>query len=160
MNHPAGDMITSVMHLPPLPDLPDGIVLKRAMGLDRQKVLRYIRENFSEDWINEAETTLASCPSRCVIAVKDEQIIGFACWDTTAKGFFGPIGVSESCRGSGVGSALLLRTLAYMRDDGYAYAIIGWVADARPFYEKVVNAVYIPGGTPGNSAYSQLIHQV
>lgn len=160
MNHPAGDMITSIMHLPSLPDLPDGVVLKRAMGLDRQKILQYIRDHFSEDWINEAGTTLASCPSRCVVAVKDEQIIGFACWDTTAKGFFGPIGVSENCRGSGIGSALLLRTLAYMRDDGYAYAIIGWVADARPFYEKVVNAVYIPGGTPNNSAYSQLIRQV
>ena len=43
-----------------------------------------------------------------------------------------------------------------MRDDGYAYAIIGWVSDAAPFYEKLVNATFIPGGEPQNSIYSQM----
>lgn len=153
----SGDMIVNVMDLPPMPQLPQGVKLKRAMGLDRQRILQFIGDNFSDGWINETETALSCCPSHCVIVVKDEQVIGFACWDATAKGFFGPIGVAENCRGTNVGTALLLRTLAYMRDDGYVYAIIGWVDDAVRFYEKVIGATFIPCGQPWNSIYSQMI---
>ena len=59
--------------------------------------------------------------------------------------------------GYGVGSALLLRTLAYMRDEGYAYAVIGWVTDVAPFYEKLLGATFIPGGEPQHRVYSQLV---
>ena len=157
MAKPCGDMIASLTRLPEVPTLPEGVQLKRALCIDRQRILQFIQENFGDGWRNEAETTLASCPSRCVLAVKDEQIIGFACWDATAKGLFGPIGVTEACRGTGVGSALLLRVLAYMRDEGYAYAVIGWVTDAAPFYEKLLGATFIPGGEPQHSVYSQLV---
>ena len=156
----SGDMICSVMHLPEMPKLPESVKIKRALGIDRQRILQFIRENFSDGWANEAETTLCCCPSHCVIAVEEGKVIGFACWDAVAKGQFGPIGVNASCRGRNVGAALLLRTLAYMRDDGYAYAIIGWVSSAAPFYEKLVNATYIPGGEPHNSIYSQMIADV
>lgn len=158
----AGDMLANLMHLPPMPTLPQGVKIKRAMGLDRTQILAFIGKAFPNDvaWVDEAATTLACCPTRCVIAVKDEQVIGFACWDTTAKDYFGPIGVAEDWRGTGVGTALLLRTLAYMRDEGYVYAVIGWVGEASRFYEKTVGAFYIPGGEPCNSAYSQLIRDV
>ena len=156
----SGDMIVNIMRLPDGPALPEGVELKRAMALDRRGILQFIRENFSDGWANEAETALAGCPSRCIIAVKDEQVVGFACWDATAKGFFGPIGVTEDCRGTGVGTALLLRTLEHMRCDGYAYAVIGWVDDAVRFYEKTIGAVFIPGGEPQNSVYSQMICKV
>lgn len=159
MEHHVGDMLVNLMHLPPMPPLPEGVRIKRAMGLDRQKILRFVSEAFPGDpgWVEEVTTTLMCCPSRCVIAVKEGQVIGFACWDTTAKDFFGPLGVAEDCRGTGVGTALLLRTLMYMRDEGYAYAVIGWVGDAAPFYEKSVGAFYIPGGEPENSVYSQMV---
>ena len=87
-------------------------------------------------------------------------MIGFACWDATAKGFFGPIGVTQACRGTNVGTALLLRTLAYMRDDVYVYGIIGWVDDAVRFYEKTIGAAFIPGGEPAKSIYSQMIRKI
>ena len=157
MAKPCGDMIASLSRLPEIPALAEGVQLKRALSIDRQRVLQFIQQNFGDGWRNEAETTLTSCPSRCVLAVKDEQIIGFACWDATARGMFGPIGVTEACRGTGVGSALLLRALAYMRDEGYAYAIIGWVTYAAPFYEKLMVATFIPGGEPCRSVYSQLV---
>ena len=160
MSGHSGDMIVALNRLPAMPELPEGVELKRAMALDRSEILDYIGKTFDQKWVNEASVTLSSCPSRCVIAVKDERVIGFACWDTTAKGFFGPIGVSDECRGTGVGKALLLRTLAYMRDDGYAYGIIGWVDDAVEFYRKTLNAQYIPGGEPRNSAYSQMIRKI
>lgn len=156
----SGDMIVNIMNLPPMPALPEGVELKRAMGLDRGRILQFIRDNFSDGWAHETETALSCCPSHCVIAVKDEQVIGFACWDATAKGFFGPIGVTEACRGSSVGTALLLRTLAYMRDDGYVYGIIGWVDDAVRFYEKTIGATFIPGGDPAKSIYSQMIRKI
>ena len=64
---------------------------------------------------------------------------------------------TQYTRGSGIGEALLLRCLHSMREAGYAYAVIGWVDEAAAFYRKTVNAEYIPGGTPENSVYSNLI---
>lgn len=43
-----------------------------------------------------------------------------------------------------------------MREEGYAYAIIGWVDDAVGFYERAVNALVIEGSSPG--IYQQLIN--
>ena len=33
----SGDMIVNIMNLPPVPPLPEGVELKRAMGLDRRR---------------------------------------------------------------------------------------------------------------------------
>ena len=51
-------------------------------------------------------------------------------------------------RGQGIGRALLLAALQAIRDQGYAYAIIGGVGPAE-FYEKAVDALLIPKSTPG-----------
>jgi hypothetical protein len=51
----------------------------------------------------------------------------------------------------------LLQTLNAMQADGYIYAVIGWVGDAAPFYEKIVGASFIPNGEPKNSVYRNLI---
>ena len=152
----SGDMIASLMQLPAEPTIP-GVRIVRALAVDRQRILQFIQQNFGNGWRNEAEGTLACCPSTCVVAVRDGQVIGFACWDALAKGMFGPIGVSEAERGTGVGSALLLRAFRLMRDTGYAYAVIGWVEEAAPFYEKLVRATFIPGATPAHSIYQSLV---
>ncbi|MBP3886656.1 MAG: GNAT family N-acetyltransferase [Cellulosilyticum sp.] len=86
-----------------------------------------------------------------------DMIIGFACYDASAKGFFGPIGVLPETRKKNVGTALLLHTFEAMRAFGYGYAIIGWVSDAEQFYRKTVGAEYIKGGEPENSIYSNLV---
>ena len=82
------------------------------------------------------------------MAVKDDTLLGFACHDTTAKGFFGPTGVTEQARGQGIGEALLLATLNGMREAGYGYAVIG---DPGPvaFYRKRLDALEIPKSEPG-----------
>ena len=82
------------------------------------------------------------------IAVADGKMLGFACHDATAKGFFGPTGVSEAARGKGIGEALLFATLSGMREAGYAYAVIG---DPGPmeFYKKRLDALSIPRSSPG-----------
>jgi hypothetical protein len=88
--------------------------------------------------------------------LEGKQLIGFSCYDTTAKGFFGPAGVSEAARGRGTGRALLIACLHAMRFEGYGYAIIG---DAGPtdFYEKAVGAVAIPDSVPG--VYAGMLHE-
>lgn len=148
------DMITNLTRLPREQEY-EAFRIKRVFVGEKPRVLAFIRENFSEGWVNEAECALLQ--HKCFVAVKDGSILGFACYDATAKGYFGPIGVLEETRGKGVGTALLLRTLTCMREEGYGYAIIGWVDDAEQFYRKTVNAEWIPGGEPENTVYSNLI---
>jgi predicted N-acetyltransferase YhbS len=64
------------------------------------------------------------------------------------KGYFGPTGVAESARGMGLGKALLFKALEALREEGYAYAVIGGVGP-REFYEQACGAVEIPGSDPG-----------
>ncbi|HMO55107.1 MAG TPA: hypothetical protein PJ994_11425, partial [Tepidiformaceae bacterium] len=66
----------------------------------------------------------------------------------TRPDYFGPTGVAESQRGSGIGKVLLLQCLESLAAQGYAYAIIGGVGPAE-FYEKTVGATLIPGSEPG-----------
>lgn len=148
------DMIANLIRLPREKEL-DGIKIKRVFAGEKMRVLDYVREHFNEGWVYEAENAIMQ--HKCFIATKDGQILGFACYDASAKDYFGPIGVTESTRGTGVGTALLLRTLTCMREEGYGYAIIGWVGDAEMFYRKVVNAEWVPCGEPENSIYSNLI---
>ena len=108
---------------------------------------KFIKENFHEGWASEAKAACFRSNPTCFIAVQDEKIIGFACYDATTKGFFGPIGVASSSRKQGVARQLVLHTLYAMKEDGYAYAIIGGVGDnVKPFYKKVCDAMEIQEG--------------
>jgi predicted N-acetyltransferase YhbS len=90
------------------------------------------------------------------IAVDGKQIVGFACYDCTMRGFFGPIGVDESYRGQGVGRALLLHCLNSMREMGYGYAVIGSVSPNRyNFYHNACGAQEIVDS--GLSIYKDLL---
>lgn len=140
----------------------DGITVKKACILDKDVILQFIRENFSDApmWPNECEYALFNNPISCHIAVKNKEIIGFSCYDATAKGFFGPMGVKDSFRGKGVGKELLFRSLASMKENGYAYAIIGWPAhSAARFYQTQVSAIEIPDTPPNKSIYKNSVTQ-
>ncbi len=150
------DMIVGLYHLPETPVI-EGVRIRRAFVGDKTAILSFIREHFSDGWVCEAEHALLDTPCKCFIATEGDRLIGFACFDSSARGFFGPIGVDASCRGRGIGKALLLRTLNAMREYGYAYAIIGWVGRAEPFHRKTVGAEPIRGGNPENSVYSNMI---
>lgn len=130
-----------------------GISIQPAMAANLGRIRRWILEHFSEGWADEAAQATLASPCRCLLAVRDgeeggREILGFACYDTTAKGFFGPTGVSEAARGLGVGRALLLGTLRNMEAAGYAYAVIGWVGPAK-FYETCCGAALIENSDPG-----------
>ena len=139
-----------------------GITIKRACVVDKREILRFVETAFPDEpaYVSECEYALFNNPVSCHIAVKDRAVIGFACYDATAKGFLGPMGVVASCRRNGVGTALLLKSLYSMRESGYAYAIIGWVAQtAKEFYQNTVHATIINDSPPGKSVYKNTIAQ-
>lgn len=125
-----------------------GIVVRRALPPERELVLAWIRMRFSSFWESEAALCLSQQPTTIYLAVRGNDLLGFACFDGTAKGFFGPTGVEESERGQGIGEALLIATLRGMREAGYGYAVIG---DPGPveFYRKRLDALEIPKSDPG-----------
>ncbi|MDR1706074.1 MAG: GNAT family N-acetyltransferase [Clostridiales bacterium] len=137
-----------------------GIYVKKACIVDKPLILDFVSRNFGgteNHWISECEYALFNNPTSCYIAVNNREIIGFACYDATAKGFFGPTGVRRDQRGKGIGKALLLKSLASMKEYGYAYAVIGWIAeDARDFYINQTGAVEIPDSPPEKSIYRNM----
>ncbi len=126
----------------------DGVEIRRAIGPEKQAIVEWAEKKFSRSWASECDVALSSQPVTCFIAIKDKQLIGFACYDATMKGFFGPIGVDESAHKKGLGKALLVRTLEGMRDAGYGYAAIGWAGPVE-FFRKTVGATVIEGSEPG-----------
>jgi GNAT superfamily N-acetyltransferase len=127
----------------PLAALKDKEVeIRRAIPPEKNYILKWIRENFSEVWVSEADIAMSACPAKLFIAVKEEELLGFACYDTTAKGFFGPTGVGENARKKGIGTALLLKSLKALRESGYAYAVIGGAGPVK-YYKKTCEAQVI-----------------
>ena len=125
-----------------------GITVRRALGPERGVVMDWVSRHFGDPWLSETAVGFAQTPITVFVAAKDATLLGFACHDTTAKGFFGPTGVDAAARGQGIGEALLIATLKSMREAGYGYAVIG---DPGPvaFYKKRLDALDIPGSDPG-----------
>lgn len=130
------------------------VIIKRAIAPERHIVVEWVDRNFSKGWASEAQIALSRTPATCFISIKNGAITGFACYDSTAKGFFGPIGVIESERKTGTGKSLLVKTLKQMYFDGYGYAIIGW-AGPVDFFKKTVGAIEIPSSN--GSIYKNMI---
>lgn len=124
------------------------VTLRRARAFEKHTVAQFARTHFSEKWASEVEVAITRQPVTCFIATREKSILGFACFDTTMRGFFGPTGVIEEARGLGLGKLLLLRSLEALREAGHAYGIIGGVGP-REFYEKACGAIEIPGSDPG-----------
>ena len=147
------DMLVRLYDLPDSGELQQrveagGVALRRPRAFERDAVVAFVAEHFSPKWVSEVKVAVDRQPAACFIATRESKIIGFACYDTTARGFFGPTGVSEDARGLGVGKALLFLALEALREMGHAYAIIGGVGP-REFYEKACGAFEIPGSDPG-----------
>jgi GNAT superfamily N-acetyltransferase len=118
------------------------------MSPEHRLVVDWVERHFELAWASETVTALGSRPPSCFVALDGQDILGFACYDTTARGLFGPTGVSEAARGRGIGAALLLASLHAMHAEGYAYAVIG-AAGPIDFYRRLVGGILIPGSWPG-----------
>lgn len=150
------DMLVKLYDLPPLQTvLVDGISIRAALAPEKRLVVEWVRRHFSNGWASETEVTFARTPVSCFIAVAGQEIRGFACYDAIKPNFFGPTGVDQQLRSTGIGKALLLATLHAQAAQGYGYSIIGGVGPAE-FYSKAVGAILIEGSDPG--VYQGLLH--
>lgn len=125
-----------------------GITIRRLLAPELSALTAWIEPRFGSGWAAEATVATMRQPPTCFIAVQNDELIGFACHEATAKGFFGPTGVDTAARGQGVGHALLLATLLDMYAQGYPYGIIGG-AGPMEFYRRSVGAIPIEGSDPG-----------
>lgn len=147
------DMLVKLYELPDSSDIMrkmkhQGINIRRAIAPEKHLVVNWVRRAFSAGWASECEVAFSNHPVSCYIAVEQGKLIGFSCYDSTCKDFFGPAGVDQMFRGKSVGTALLLKCLYDMELQGYAYAVIGGAGPVE-FYEKIVGAVVIDGSVPG-----------
>ena len=126
----------------------EGITIRRALAAEKSIVIDWVTQHFGTGWSSETEVSFSYQPVACFIATKNDKIVGFGCYDSAYRNFFGPTGVEERLRGKGIGKALLFECLLAMKAQGYAYGIIGGVGPAL-FYEKAVGAVLIEGSNPG-----------
>ena len=142
-----------------LRDLPDaealsrhlrrqGVLVRPARANEKHIVVEWVRRTFGERWASECDVAFANRPVSCWIAAENGQIVGFSCYESTCRDFFGPMGVKEALRGRGIGKALCLSCLQAMAQMGYAYAIIGSVGPAD-FYATVAGATLIEEASPG-----------
>jgi GNAT superfamily N-acetyltransferase len=125
-----------------------GTEIRKPLGPEKRLIVNWVEENFFDAWASETDIAISNKPITCFIAIKDRKLIGFSCYDATALGYFGPMGVKEAFQGKGTGKALLMACLLDMKAKGYGYAIIGAV-EIPEFYRKAVCAMEIPESSTG-----------
>lgn len=158
---PMADMLVKLYDMPDSHGIEEkllksGIRIKKALPPDRSRIIAFSRTCAKEDYSDEVQAAFSNQPVTCYIATREKKIIGFACYEATARDFFGPMAVLESERRKGIGKALLLKSLESMRELGYGYAIIGWPAgSAVDFYKKCAGAVMIDEKSSG--IYARMI---
>lgn len=146
------DMLVKLYELPSLEHALEhaaaqGVIVRNALTPEQPQVLAWVQAHFP-NWAAEVEAAFHREPVACFIAIREQSLLGFACYDATCRNFFGPTAVLETERGHGFGRALLLAALHAQREQGYAYSIIGGVGPPD-FYAKAVGAIPIAGSTPG-----------
>ena len=147
------DMLVKLYELPGLSPCitqlkTQGIEIRPALPLEKHLVVDWVRGSFGKGWASECEVAFSRHPITCHIAVALDKLMGFACFESSCRGFFGPIGVDKTRRGQDVGKGLLLSCLHTMAAMGYAYGIIGAVGPSE-FFAKVAGATEIEGSSPG-----------
>ena len=162
------DMLVRLYSLPEIHPILEKLytnrfVIRRAHPAKSGIIVSWVRCQFHEKWAAECRAALENRPTTCFIATElqpkqeqnddpynlhPESLVGFACYDTVAKGMFGPEAVQLDFRGCGIGKALLLACMHAMADDGYAYAVIAWAGPIE-FYKQSVGASIIDDSEPG-----------
>jgi len=143
------DLLVNLLKLPSIES--EGVRefnVRRAQPFELTPVRRFVTDNFSRNWADEISVGFAHQPISVFVATIEREIVGFAGYECTRRGFFGPTGVESAARGKGIGAVLLLEALAALREMGYVYAIIGAAGPVR-FYQKTVGAIIIPDSEPG-----------
>ena len=156
------DMLVKLYPLPTAPGLEEalrekGVTIKKALAPDMSKIIAFTEENGHPGWADEIRVCFMNQPPSIYIAVKDKQIVGFGCYESTARGFFGPTLVKDSERRQGIGKILLLKCLESLKELGYAYASCDPDRNRKLFfYHEATGGMMIPDD--GYGVYSRMIH--
>src|SRR5438477_11867746 len=103
---PMPDMLVKLYDLPNESDLERrladrGITVRRSMAAELHLTAAWAGRVFEPAWASEVTVAFARQPIANFVAVLGDEPIGFACYDTAARGFFGPTGVDPAHRGIG-----------------------------------------------------------
>ena len=142
------DLLVNLLKLPVFDNSEQDFSVRRAQPWEITPVRRFVETNFSRSWADEISVGFARQPISVFVATIDRELVGFAAYECTRRGYFGPTGVVPNKQGKGIGKALLLASLWALREMGYVYAIIGNAGPVH-FYEKTVGAIVIPDSEPG-----------
>ena len=143
------DLLVNLLKLPAVEEpTPAEFLLRRAQPFELTPVRKFVEKNFSPGWADEVSVGFARQPISVFVATMQHELVGFAAYECTRRGFFGPTGVAPNAQGKGIGRALLFASLYAMRELGYVYAIIGAAGPVR-FYQNTVGAIIIPESEPG-----------
>jgi N-acetylglutamate synthase-like GNAT family acetyltransferase len=149
---PSIDMVVALLRLPPAaPQVQrlrdEGILIRRAKVWEASALREFVAQHFLPAWVEETSVAFSNKPVSAFLAFEGVRIVGFAAYECTYRGLFGPIGVDPAYRERDIATALLLESLASMKAMGYIYAIIG-LAGPRAFFEKTCGAVAVPEDWP------------
>jgi GNAT superfamily N-acetyltransferase len=146
-------MLVNLLRLPPSEPALDHlkqarVVVRRAQPFELTLTQEFVAKNFSRNWADEVTIGFSNKPVSVFLATFEQHLVGFAAYECTRKGFFGPLGVLEGMQGRGIGRVLLISCLQGLQELGYVYGIIGGVGPVE-FYEEAVGATVIPDSDPG-----------
>lgn len=147
------DLLVKLYELPPLRGAceaagAEGVTIRRVLVPERSLVVDWVATEFTSGWANECRVATSRHPVSCFVAIADSSPVGFCCYNATFMGFFGPIGVGESHRGRGLGTALTLASLHALKNEGFAYAVIG-AAGSPDYFARIAGATVIDDSSPG-----------
>ena len=147
------DMLVRLYDLPEIEPImkkmeAEGITIERAFPPNRMHIVNWVKEHSGVYGAGEAECCFKGKSPTMFIASRGNEILGYACYNATAPDYFGPTRVLDEEQGKGIGKALLLKCMYALKEEGYGYAIIGYVGPVE-FYEKTLGAVKIENSTPG-----------
>src|SRR5262245_24102314 len=109
------DLLVNLLKLPVLESASREFSVHRPQPFELSIVRSFIAENFSPKWADEISIGFARQPVSVFVATIDRELVGFAGYECTRRGFFGPMGVIDAAQSKGVGKALLLAALWDLR---------------------------------------------
>src|SRR6187431_253484 len=98
------DLLVNLLKLPTFDDIAEQrFLVRRAQPFELTPVRRFVETNFSRSWADEISVGFARQPITVFVATIERELVGFAGYECTRRGFFGPTGVIPAVQGKGIG---------------------------------------------------------
>ncbi len=130
-----------VVHLDELQSAMPDVSLEIAGEKIRNKLLRFVYDEFSESWAAQTERAFeGEEQSYCSVVIdkKSDKILGFATVNTANPNWFGPMGVRADARKNGLGSMLVMHALQHAKERGVKRLIFPWINEKEAFYKSII----------------------